>query len=257
MSTKNVQPNSDNTHSQSNHREQNDAQNKQSFRNSYLTSLKDNVLLSLMAERPGNEVIWGEFYRRFTKLIAATILRECIRLNYDVGRKYVNDLLQEVYVKLLKNNGKAFKRFKGRHENSIIVYLRVISINVVRNEFAKRNQKKRQNESKIISLDERLRWQISDGRTADLHEIVGDMNWDVKMRKDELIDEIEYCLEKIFRKNCQRKRNMLIFRYYFYAGFQVKDIANFPNISISEKSIGNIISIIKKELRRELKRRWQ
>ncbi|MFQ5629519.1 MAG: hypothetical protein ACE5I1_12220, partial [bacterium] len=217
-----------------------------------LAQVQHNDLLYLMAERPRCDLLWREFLKRFARLITVLLLAECNRLNYKEGRKNVNDLRQEVYVKLLRNDGKAFKAFKGRYYHSTFAYLKIISSNVVRNDLAKKKQKKRLQEADTIYLDKKRL--ISEKQKTDLHEIISDVSWHTKIHKEELIDEIEYTLQRIINKRSHAERDKLIFRYHFYAGFHAHEIARLHVFGLSAKRIGNIISAIKDSLRCYLRR---
>ena len=72
---------------------------------------------------------WIEFDRRFRRLIGGGVIA--------VGRKYVKnphdyagDLINDTYVKLMKNNRSLLSRFQSQHENSFLGYLRATAASV-------------------------------------------------------------------------------------------------------------------------------
>lgn len=212
--------------------------------------LSHNKLIRLIAENPENEVLWREFTNRFAKLIVATIMRESNRLNFTKGCQNVNDLLQEVYLNLLKNNCRALKNFKGRHKNSIVRYLMISASHVVRTHFSRTlSQKRKQNGETVYIDDDRHLPNTLKPRTA---ENLRDRNWNAQMRAGELIEEVEYCLKKAIKSSRHPQRDMQIFRYYVYDGFQTSEIADISKFSITEKRVCNLLTEMKKKVSKYL-----
>src|ERR1700748_671860 len=77
---------------------------------------------------------WGEFIRRFHRLIATVILRTAARLG-DSSRSTVDDLIQETYLKLCADDFRILRTFEQHHTDAFIAYVKVVTANVVRDHF--------------------------------------------------------------------------------------------------------------------------
>lgn len=211
------------------------------------TKLSNNELIKLLSRECDNRAAWNEFVARFHKHICSTIYRETKRRDYTEGFLHVEDLAQDVYRKLVKDNCKALKNFIGKYENSIFKYLEVISIRVVLN---KLNEKGIPAKVKI-PLDRAFINPNTDKEISLLDRIQTDPQIDM----NELKEEIEYCLENIFNSKKTKEIYKLVIKYYIYEGFDSKLISLSLNKKLSPKRISNIISETKPDLQRCLKKR--
>ncbi|RME00109.1 MAG: sigma-70 family RNA polymerase sigma factor [Calditrichaeota bacterium] len=219
-----------------------------------LSRISHNELIELITRECKNEKAWREFIRRYNTFIASVVLRQCKYLNYSAGENQLEDLIHQVYLKLLEDNCKALKVFKRQYENAIFKYLRTIAIRVVLIEFAKSRALKRSPRGGTASLD-RYGWDMHHNHLLDLTHFIPDSNWDKNIKRQELAEEINLCLDKILEQNRNANRNKLIFRYYLFAGFEVREIASLPQITLSEKRISNLITDLKEKIRLCLKSR--
>lgn len=209
--------------------------------------LSHNELVKLIAESPRNESAWGEFYKRYHRHICYVIGRELNRLHRYKGHNLVEDLVQEVYTKLLANDCQALKDFEGKYENSIFTYLEIIAVRIVLKDYERCKTQKRSNLCKEVSLDAEV-WNIHDRRLSDLKELVEIEGWESEFECAELQEEIEYHLKKILDHRRNQARDQLIFRYYLYAGLDAEEIALIHGIQLSPKTVLNIIGELKQEL---------
>ncbi len=216
-----------------------------------LTNLTNNELVELCAQQPDNRSAWMEFYDRFDERIWLVVYRECkqkeIAKHSAPFRQVVQDLVQDVYVRLVENDCKALKDFIGISENSIFTWLGIVAKNVVRNYSIKMGAKKRPlignsiDDIKAIS-----KIQIAKDKVSTVY-INGEDDFSVEYLKE----EIEEILERHLRGK-GKERNKLIFKLYIYEGFSPDEIASHLKFSLSVKTVRNIISDIKRELREEL-----
>ena len=199
------------------------------------STLSHNELIHYMAEHNGDNAAWQEFLSRFQNFIAAVIINECKRLNLSDGSDKIGDLLHTVYLRLLMNDSKALKNYEGRYENSIVRYLKLIAINVVR------SNKNAASKGRFKDLEE---------NDESLASIIPDNSFQDKIDEEELKDVIEQALQEIESMRRNGGRDVLIFRYYFYEEFDVEAITALPEFAgMSQKRIANIIAEIKAELR--------
>ncbi len=215
-------------------------------------NLKDfshNQLIRLLSNEPRNEPAWREFYRRFHKYISLTILRTCQQIGHREGALHTEDLAQEVYAKLVKNDAQALKKFKGRYENAIIKYLAIAATRVALNSYREAQAKKRPSSQKRRDLD----WEIAAGRIKDAVELSPNFATLDDENRIVLILSIEQCLERICKAFRSGARDVLIFKYYLYAEMNAESIAMLPDVRLSFQRTFGIIAVIKKRLQKCLK----
>jgi RNA polymerase sigma factor (sigma-70 family) len=219
--------------------------------------MKNTELVELCAREPWNRKAWHEFYSRFDERIWLVIYRECKAMGITKRaaqfQQTVEDLVQDVYVKLSDNNCKALKNFIGASENSIYTYLGIIAKNVAKNHFIKMKAQKRPSPEK--SIDDVLA--ISEtGETILIRDAVKSSYSDVEQNfsVEILKQEVEDILNKILTGK-EKERDKLIFKLHLYQKFSAEDITKKFNFGLSSKRISNLLTFIKKELRQELLKR--
>ena len=219
-----------------------------------LKRISNTKLIKLCASNPRNESAWLEFYRRFDERIGLVVYRECkerrVTNNPTQLRQIVQDLVQDVYMRLVENNCRALKSFKGKSENSIYTYLGIIAKNVVLNYVIMMGAQKRP--TVVKSIDEIFKSLDKTGEiTLKNSGKMTNAKADEKLRQiffEETIDEL---LDKCV-KGRDKERNKLIFKLYFFDGFSPEEITLYFRMPVSPKRIGNIIADIKQEMRREV-----
>lgn len=221
-----------------------------------LEKLTNSDLVRLCGREPSNAAAWMEFHSRFDKRIRLVVYRECrqkqlTRKERDFASVF-QDLVQDIYFRLLENDGRALREFKGASENSIFVYLGVIARNVVRNHLIALGAQKRPEIAR--SLDEPLS-EHDEGSEKTLKDRYRALDLDLESELDliELKEEIDEILRtRLVGKN--GARDGLVFRLAMYEGFTPKEIASQFGLGISAKTVGNVLSSIKQLLREELQR---
>lgn len=198
-------------------------------------NMSHNQLIAYMARHSGDNAAWREFLNRFQNYIAAVIIKECKRVNYNQGLNKLEDLLHEVYIRMLNNDSRALKNFHGQYENAIVLYLKIIAVNVVRSDM---KGSAREKSVELDDKDENLLDLLPDNSTLD------------NVSSNDLSSAIKSCLHKIERMRRNGVRDVLLFRYYFYKKFKIEEIAKLKEFSeMSQKRSANIVAEIKAELR--------
>lgn len=206
-----------------------------------LTSHSHNQLMRLLANEPFDNEAWTEFIRRYREYIACVVSRECRRLRFEEGLTQVEDLTQEVYKKLLNNEGEAFRTYKGQFENTIWQFLEIVAVRVAYNEWRKNNARKRPPQRA------RLR-DIPPERNVDLLDLFPDKNAEDETSRIMMVLTIDECLKRIGSKLRHAERDLRIFKLYLYDGMSADDIAALPEIGLSPQSVFRIIKDIKDRL---------
>lgn len=162
----------------------------------------------------------------------------------------IDDLVQAVYLHLVKQNNHALGRFKGRYEESIYRYLAVISINVVRDHFREIRAYRRPKIS--FSLDDLL--ENAGERGVPRHAISDIDGEPVRSGKQKItMEDIDSALKRAaVRKH--RDRDILIYKLRYLDGLTLEEIRNVLGLEMSSFGIGSLISRMSDRLRRKLSR---
>jgi RNA polymerase sigma-70 factor, ECF subfamily len=165
----------------------------------------------------GSEAAWTSFVQRFQPLIAASILRVAGR--YGQPRPaLIDDLIQETYLRLCKNDYKTLRNFRAQHDEAIFGYIKVIAVSVALDHFRARATEKRNGE-------------VEDDGTYVEASILP-----VSIEQSTLLRELEEYLEAT---ETARDRN--IFWLYYRQGYTAKDIASLPGIELTQKGVESCI----------------
>ena len=85
---------------------------------------------------------WIEFVQRFQPLIAASVFR--VMRRYGASHApLADDLIQETYLRLCRNNCRALRTFEARHESALLGYLKVVATTVAIDYFRAQSSQKR------------------------------------------------------------------------------------------------------------------
>ena len=161
----------------------------------------------------------------------------------------IDDLVQAVYLHLVKQNNHALDRFRGRYEESIYRYLAVISINVVRDHFREVRAYRRPKIS--YSLDDLLRNDAERGVPEVVCDISGEPTGSGKQKIT--MEDIDAALKKAaVRKH--RDRDILIYKLRYLDELTLEEIRNVLGLEMSTYGIGSLVSRMNDRLRLRLSR---
>ncbi|MCI0614877.1 sigma-70 family RNA polymerase sigma factor [bacterium] len=213
-------------------------------------TLANTELIELCAEAPRNEQAWTEFCARFDGHIRLMILRECREKQFSKEKpqfaEIFEDLVQEVYLKLVQKNCKALREFKASTANAIFAYLAIIARNVVRSHFTKEGAKKRR--ARLVSLEAPAATSAEDGELRVIDTIPSpDPGPEAGLDQESQKQELENSLDTLLTGK-SKTRDKLIFKLYWFEKFSPEQISAYCGIGLSPKRIINIISGIKKRL---------
>jgi DNA-directed RNA polymerase specialized sigma24 family protein len=173
--------------------------------------------------------LWVEFWRRFQPVIARTIRRRILRYTRWVDPDWVDNLVQETFLKILKDDCKALRKFEFRHENALPCLLKVMAANVVEDDIRKKNSDKVGGGQEPEDIDN-LPQSPSD-RSRGVQSMLNNLR----------MNEIENCLQR--RKSEPNfVRDHKIFWLYFRDGFTANEISELPDIGF--KSVKGVESAL-------------
>lgn len=182
---------------------------------------------------PNNEAAWAEFIRRFQPLIAKVVSRMTRRHWAQDPPNFLDDLVQEIYLKLCADDYRLLRRFQPRHPDSIFGFLKVVSASVVLDYFkAERAQKRDLNQTSALS--EQL---VSDPPNRSPS---GSLSMDDKIALRQIDDIVctLYTGDILIR-------NRAIFWFHYRDGMTAQAIASIPSIKLNTKGVESILRRMK------------
>src|ERR1035437_2348648 len=173
---------------------------------------------------------WVEFHRRYHRTIAGVVVRvlSSYRLKSNAD---VEDLIQNVYLRLCQHDGKALRSFVPAAEHSDFAYLKVIARHIVDDGVSARNKDKR-----VDSLQD---------RTEDLE--IQDTISVKAIDREVLLGEIERML-----RQAVTDRDRRIFWLYYRAGLTADQIGSLKSIGLSPKGVESALARVTSMLREKL-----
>lgn len=184
---------------------------------------------------------WNEFVRRFQRPIALTAMRIARKWGI-VSPARIEDLVQEVLLKLCINDRRLLRNFVPREPDSIIGYLKIVSANVTRDHLRSEQTLKRGG-GLLIAVDDP---ETVEGRSRIAHKN-SDIEGALQLR------EIEDALRSII-PTVITERDRTIFWLYFRQGFSARDIGEIKSLGLTVKGVESSIHRTTRELRTRLGR---
>lgn len=207
-----------------------------------IEELTDLELIRLCYEKKTQD-LWQEFYSRFNRYIKLHIRKalESYKTTYTLKEidflALKEDLEQEVYLRLVKNDYQALKSYDGTN-NCFHSYLHKIAVNIVLEYLRQHYAKKRQ--AKVISLTTLL--EENSKKQSSVYLIVGN-------GFSELTCEITQLIDKASRNNNNSQRNKKIFFLHLFYGMSCSEIAQSFNSNLSFSGVDSIIRRFKQQIK--------
>jgi RNA polymerase sigma-70 factor, ECF subfamily len=172
---------------------------------------------------------WDEFIARFQRSISLSIKRTVCQWGKDPAQ-YVDDLLQDTYLKLCADKCRLLLEFARQHsDEAVLGYIRTIAINVAHDCFKSLHSQKR-----------------GAGETDQLHEdfdpaaqngsFGGPDALDREVFLKQVNDQVQNCAA-----GSNRERDCLIFWFYYLQGMSAKAIAALATVKLTAKGVEAVI----------------
>jgi len=201
-------------------------------------SLSGPSLFRQCADSPDNGDYWREFVRRYTPLLASNVARawrRCRQGNWPPP-ELVEDLLQDVYLAIVKNDFALLQHFRGTTEEEANAYLARTAINETINFLRAKGRLRRKVEE--ISLEAWIEDEGGEGRLP--------LDFNKRrhsLTEKELIEILEHCFA-----GDNGNRDVLIFLLHFRDGYSTSEIAEMGFSTLKVSSLNNLLSELKKKL---------
>jgi RNA polymerase sigma-70 factor, ECF subfamily len=188
-------------------------------------------LIAVCTSEPSAEA-WLEFIGRFHAFISTAITKAVVRRFGNASRELVDDLSQEVYLRLCSDNFRALRSFEFHHENSIYGFLKLIAANIAQDYFRSAATSSRGGggiyEEKAVKTD----------RVVLEHVFSRDASFGPEEKI--LLEEIDTRL-KTHAHEPNFERDYAIFWLYYRNGFTAKAIAALPGVKLSAKGVESVL----------------
>jgi RNA polymerase sigma-70 factor (ECF subfamily) len=185
-------------------------------------------LIRACAESNDGEA-WEEFIVRFQRPISLSIKHTACQWGKD-PLQFVDDLLQETYLKLCADNCRRLLEFAEQHPDDVVLrYIKTIAINVAHDHFKSfHSQKRGAGETDQLLEDFEPAAQSSSHGGSDA------------MERQVLLKQIDRLLQ-----NCavgsNQERDCLIFWFYYRQGMSARAIAALAIIKLTAKGVEAVI----------------
>jgi RNA polymerase sigma-70 factor, ECF subfamily len=161
-------------------------------------------------------VDWEEFVNRAQPVIAATVLRMMTRWGGG-DRPVADDLTQDVLAKLLAQDCRVLRAFRGESAASLEAYLRTVAANVTTDYY-------RAKPVPAVPLED-----------VQFSACVADNRAGEQIERKLLLDRVERCL------GGQQERDRSIFWLYHRQGFSPKSIAALPGVAMGLSGVETLL----------------
>ena len=169
---------------------------------------------------------WEEFARRYGVLLGRTVYRVA-QTRGTPHRELLDDLVQECYVRICADDGKALRVFRPSHPNADFGYLKVIATHAAVDYFRRKS-----NDHNTISLDKAPEPEAED---SDPDRAI-------------LLQEIDQCLHRV-TEGGMRDRDRAVFRLFYLQGLTAKAISQIPAVGLSCEGVESLLGRLRAALR--------
>ena len=164
---------------------------------------------------------WEEFLRRFHPLVVSVALRTARRYT-PAASGMVDDLTQDVYLKLSAHDGQILRGFVSRYPGSAFGFIKVVTANVVHDYFKAKGRSR---------LDETLPESLGSEDNLD---------WVI----------MQHQIQNLLARHASAAE-CRIFDLYYRQGLTAQEIATLP-FGLSAKGVESLLMRLKKLIRAEL-----
>jgi RNA polymerase sigma-70 factor (ECF subfamily) len=184
---------------------------------------------------------WGELLRRSQPLVSLVAVRVARMWMKKASPAVVDDIVQEVFLKLCEQERRILRDFTPRGEDSFLGLLRLVSASVANDYFRRAHSAKRGGRVVTTQLGD-------DGQAA-----APDARDSARMEKTGLVAQLDRRLREAPQAVGERDRE--IFWLYYFDGFTAEEIAGLPYIGLGAKGVESAVRRVGRWLRDEVKAR--
>jgi RNA polymerase sigma-70 factor (ECF subfamily) len=183
---------------------------------------------------------WGEFLGRCAPVAALVAARVARIWQGTASSAVVDDIVQEVFVKLCEQERRILREFKPKGDDSFLALLRVITSSVANDYFRRQYSEKRGGKVVTMLLDEEPSSMVATHNDQDAQRAV-------------LFNELDRKLRSASGATAERDR--ALFWLYYLQGLTADEIASLPGSELSAKGVESALRRVTAWLRKELEPR--
>jgi RNA polymerase sigma factor (sigma-70 family) len=185
----------------------------------------------------GDEEAWQAFVSKYAKPISLYVLRSC---SGPMKSEMVQDLTQEVFIRLLANDCRALRRLQATREVGLLAFLASVARTVVMDEARRRQSAKRS--ADIVSLDGETK-----GRNW-TSPLSAASSPEVKFQESLGLEGFLSLLHSTIT-GPNAERDICIIQMYFLDEMSASEIARVPGLGVTVAAVEGVIHRARKLLR--------
>ena len=202
------------------------------------TSVND---LAKACARSADSAEWEEFVSRCVPLASVVALRVSRMWVAAPSPAAVDDIVQEVFLKLCDQERRILRNFEPRGEDSFLGLLRIVTASVANDYFRRLYSEKRG--GKVLTmplLDESAQLPVGETREA------------ARMQQLALLEQLDHKLRAA--PDAIPERDRALFWLYYRQGYTAEEIARLPATGLSAKGVESALRRVTVWLRAEVGR---
>lgn len=183
---------------------------------------------------------WQEFLDRFDRRIAAGVYRTLARFDARIGSEDRQDLLQEVYCRLLERRGRYLRRCRGEFDGAVGAYLGRVAESVVVDYLRNLSAAKR-GSGRVLER----RWEAN----LELAEWVADSTRspeEVLLRRERHTRFFSKCRDLVGTRS--PKRDLEVLYLAFFEGWTSREISRRIGDGMTPSAVDSLVHRLKKRL---------
>jgi RNA polymerase sigma-70 factor (ECF subfamily) len=185
---------------------------------------------------------WEELLRRSEPLVALVVMRVSRLWLSAASPALIDDIVQEVFLKLCEQDRRILRAFKPRGSDSFMGLLRMVAASVANDHFRSLYSVKRGGKVVTSSLQEETLSHSAE------HPVEPR-----KMQQDVLLAQLDKCMRET--PDAVSERDRVIFWLYYRQGFTAEEIARMGARELTSKGVESALRRATLWVRREIERR--
>lgn len=182
---------------------------------------------------------WNEFLRRLSPLATLVAVRVCRLWTGTSSPALVDDIVQEIFLRLCEQERRILRDFEPRGEDSFLGLLRLVSASVANDYFRRISSAKRGGKVVTASFDDEVPPSDGDGSRGA-----------ARIRRSALLAELDRKLASA--PEMIGKRDRAIFWLYYLQGLTAEEIARVPGAGLTAKGVESALRRVTNWLRSQL-----
>jgi len=182
---------------------------------------------------------WQELLRRTAPLASLVVIRVARLWMNGASNALVDDIVQEVFLKLCEQNRRILREFEPRGEDSFLGLLRIVAASAANDYFRRMHSTKRG--GKVVTIA------FAPDTLSAPAAAAGDP---ARLQMDILLSQLDRRLRTAPNEISERDRSL--FWLYYLQGFTAEEIASLPSVGLTAKGVESAVRRVAIWLRGQL-----